>query len=195
MKLFIATQNKHKIEEITSILPSSLDITIPSEYIDIPEGVISYVENALIKAEAWAKKFPDHIILSDDSGLEVEYLNNAPGVISSDWAGKDSPQEALLQKLETELEGVPFEKRQARFVCYMLLRMPNSQIFVSRGECSGHIALERSGSKGFGYDPLFIADAYPTRSMAELSSEQKNTISHRQKALIGIKDYLKYLGA
>ncbi|MGL4388263.1 MAG: non-canonical purine NTP pyrophosphatase [Brevinema sp.] len=194
MKLFIATQNKHKIEEITAVLSTSLKIVTPTESLNIMEGSRSYIENALIKANIWAEKYPDHYILSDDSGLEVEYLDNAPGVISSEWAGVNSTQQDLINKLLVELENIPFEKRSAKFVCYMLLRSPDGQNFVSRGECAGRIAMEISGSKGFGYDPLFLPEAHQfKKSLADLSFEEKNMISHRKKSLIGIHDFLNFL--
>ncbi|MGL4562906.1 MAG: RdgB/HAM1 family non-canonical purine NTP pyrophosphatase [Brevinema sp.] len=196
MKIFIATQNKHKINEITCMLNASpISVLTPNQTLEIKEGSTSYIENALTKANAWSKIYSQHYLLSDDSGLEVECLGNAPGVISSDWAGSNSSQEDLINKLLSELSNVPFENRTAKFVCYMLLKSPKGDIFVSRGECFGRIALEKSGSEGFGYDPLFLPQEYNYKiSMADLTLEQKNKISHRQKALIGIRDYLYFLG-
>lgn len=193
MKIFIATQNKHKIEEIKNIMPE-IHFVIPENHIDIQEGDDSYIINALLKANTWQHLYPNYYILADDSGIEVEALNNAPGVISAEWAGKNSSQEELIAKILKELKDIPFEQRNAKFVSYMLLKSPTGEIFVSRGECYGKIALEVSGIKGFGYDPVFLPQEYNfQKSMAELSTEQKNTLSHRKKALIGIRDYLKYL--
>ena len=194
MKILLATQNKHKIEEITAILSSlsSINITIPSQSLDIPEGDRSYIENALLKAKAWSKLYPDHYILADDSGLEVFALNNAPGVISAEYAGKNATHQDNLDKLLLALTGIT--NRSAVFVSYILLLSPQQEIFFSRGECYGTITTTQSGNKGFGYDPIFAPSQFDkNQTLADLTPEQKNSISHRYKALIGLKDYLQYI--
>lgn len=191
MRILLATQNKGKIKEIQAILPH-IAFTIPEQSLDIPEGETSYIENALLKAKAWAKYYPDHYILSDDSGLEVVALDNAPGVISAEWAGKEAFNQDHINKLLKEL--TTCTDRRAKFVSYILLLSPNQNIFVSRGECHGIIAQTQSGNKGFGYDPIFIPIEYQ-QTLADMSSEEKNKISHRSKALLGIKDYILYLEA
>ena len=194
MNILLATQNKHKIEEITAILSSlsSINITIPTESLDIVEGDRSYIENALLKAKAWSKLYPDHYILADDSGLEVFALNNAPGVISAEYAGKDSTHQEHIDKLLLALTGIT--NRSALFVSYILLLSPQQEIFFSRGECYGSITTKQSGNKGFGYDPIFAPLQFDNnQTLADLTAEQKNSISHRYKALIGLKDYLQYI--
>ncbi len=196
MNILLATQNKHKIEEISSILLSisSINITIPSQLLDIPEGDISYIENALLKAKTWAKYYPDHYILADDSGLEVAALNNAPGVISAEYAGKNATHQEHIDKLLLELNDVT--DRSALFVSYILLLSPQQEIFFSRGECYGSITKHQSGHKGFGYDPIFAPLQFNHQyTLADLTIEQKNSISHRYKALLGLKDYLQYIEA
>ena len=194
MNILLATQNKHKIEEITAILSSlsSINITIPTESLDIVEGDRSYIENALLKAKTWSKLYPDHYILADDSGLEVFALNNAPGVISAEYAGKDSTHQEHIDKLLLALTGIT--NRSALFVSYILLLSPQQEIFFSRGECYGSITTKQSGNKGFGYDPIFAPLQFDNnQTLADLTAEQKNSISHRYKALIGLKDYLQYI--
>ncbi|MGL5721951.1 MAG: non-canonical purine NTP pyrophosphatase [Brevinema sp.] len=186
--LVIASQNLHKIEEIRQMLPYS--IICPQEKKDIPETGTTYIENALIKARAWAELYPDAFILADDSGVEVSALNGAPGVISADWAGVASSQEKLIEKMLVELEGTPLESRGASMVCTMLLLAPKGNIFVSRGETLGRIALEPRGTQGFGFNPLFLsADFGYQKTFAELSAEQRNRISHRSRALAGVRDF------
>ncbi len=199
LKILLATQNKHKIAEIQAILPE-ITFTIPEKCLDIPEGSVSYIENALLKATRWQKEYPNHYILADDSGLEVEVLGNAPGVISAEWAGKDATNQEHIDKVMTALENEP--NRKAKFVAYIVLLAPTnssigepiSNIFFSRGESLGRIAPTQSRAEGFGYDPIFLAQELDyTCTLADLSSEQKNSISHRYHALIGIRDYLLYL--
>ena len=194
MNILLATQNKHKIEEITAILSSlsSINITIPTESLDIVEGDRSYIENALLKAKSWSRLYPDHYILADDSGLEVFALNNAPGVVSAEYAGKTATHQDHIDKLLLALTSV--RERAALFVSYILLLSPQQEIFFSRGECYGSITTKQSGNKGFGYDPIFAPLQFDNnQTLADLTAEQKNSISHRYKALIGLKDYLQYI--
>ena len=194
MNILLATQNKRKIEEITAILSSlsSINIIIPSQSLDIPEGDRSYIENALLKAKAWSKLYPDHYILADDSGLEVFALDNAPGVISAEYAGKNATHQEHIDKLLLALTDIT--NRSALFVSYILLLSPQQEIFFSRGECYGNITTKQSGNKGFGYDPIFAPLQFNNQqTLADLTPEQKNSISHRYKALTGLKDYLQYI--
>ncbi len=194
MNILLATQNKHKIQEITDILScfANICITSPSESLDIPEGETSYIENALLKAESWSKIYPNHYILADDSGLEVPSINNEPGVISAEYAGKNASHKEHIDKLLSKLKNS--SDRRGLFVSYVMLLSPDKNIFCSRGECRGRILESPSGHGGFGYDPIFAPEGFEC-SMAELSPEQKNRISHRYKALLGIRDYIKYLEA
>ncbi len=192
MNIILATQNAHKIQEISSILSDfkNLNLIVPSESLDIPEGDTSYIANALLKAEAWAELYPDSYVLADDSGLEVPSINNEPGVISAEYAGKNASHKEHIDKLLSKLKNN--DDRRGFFVSYVLLLSPKKQIFCSRGECRGLILETPRGVEGFGYDPVFEPEGY-NQSMAELSPEEKNKISHRCKALLGLKDYIKYL--
>ncbi|MGL4676486.1 MAG: RdgB/HAM1 family non-canonical purine NTP pyrophosphatase [Brevinema sp.] len=190
MNILLATQNPHKIQEISAIVP--FKISIPDQSLEIPEGSTSYIKNALIKAQAWSKYYPDYYILADDSGLEVSALNNAPGIISAEYAGKNASHSEHINKLLQQMLSIT--ERTAYFISYIILLSPNKNIFCSRGECRGKIAYSPIGTKGFGYDPIFLPEAFQYRySLAELSSEQKNKISHRSQALLGLKDYITYL--
>lgn len=193
MNILLATQNQHKISEIQNILPH-INFTIPNTTLNIIEGHNSYIANALLKAKTWTKHYPDHYILADDSGLEVMALNNAPGVITAEWAGIHASQAEHNNKLLSALHHIPFEQRDAKFVAYIVLLTPTKNIFCSRGEVLGKIATDYSGNQGFGYDPLFLPLEYHYQlTMADLSIQQKNQISHRYRALLGIKDYLHYI--
>lgn len=194
MQILLATQNTHKIQEITAILSSitNLQIDTPQQHLDIPEGEISYIENALLKAKTWSKLYPQHYILADDSGLEVPAIQHAPGVISAEYAGKNASHKEHIDKLLANLQNI--SDRNAFFVSYIVLLSPKGHIFFSRGECHGKIACQPRGEEGFGYDPIFLPQELNYNySLAELNAEQKNRISHRYRALLGLKDYLKYI--
>lgn len=183
MKLLIATRNPHKLEEIQQIfdLPG-LDIVSALDYPQIPEVVedgLTLEANAVKKAVTlavatglWA--------LADDSGLEVEALDGAPGVYSARYAGEPPDYAANNQKLLAELDGVT--DRAAQFRCVIALSEPSGRAQYVEGVCKGTIAGGLRGSNGFGYDPLFVPDGY-TETFAELPSDEKNRISHRGRAL------------
>lgn len=191
--ILLATQNLHKINEIKQIC-NNIEFTVPERTLEIPETGQTYLANALIKAQAWSRYYPESYILSDDSGLEVHALNNAPGVFSADWAGINASQDTLISKLLANMEHI--SDRTATFVSYALLLAPNGNIFVSRGECAGRIAYHRQGTQNFGFDPVFLPQEYHyKKSFAELTSQEKNSISHRAKALAGIKDFWEILYA
>lgn len=191
-EIVVASKNKGKIKEIRNIL-SGTDIKVVSmEEVgfneDIEETGKTFYENALIKAGAIYDKTKS-VVLSDDSGLEVEYLDNAPGVYSARFAQND---DARIEKLLGLLQNVPENKRKARFVCSMVLYI-NEQYYVSaEGTVDGYIATDRNGSKGFGYDPVFYLPEYH-KTMAEVSENVKNKISHRAKALEQIVQKIKEL--
>ena len=196
--ILIATSNKGKIKEIKHILADVKHIKIISlteihgHGFDVEEHGKTFQENALIKAKAYAEKF-GYVALADDSGLEVDYLNGAPGMNSARYAGDDATDEERVKKLLGELKDVPATKRTARFRCIVCLYDPASgDKMFSDGVCSGVITNAPSGSNGFGYDPIFIPDGYKC-TMAELPSEQKNSISHRGRALKVLKEKLLHL--
>lgn len=185
-ELLIATGNPHKFEEIgdefreLGITPVSLDdIGIRLER---PEAGSTYHENARIKAEeAYEKTTVES--LADDSGLEVDALDGAPGVRSDRWAGDDATAEDKNNFLLEKLEGVSLEDRTARYVCEMVLVDGTGERLRSRGVCEGRIALEPSGEEGFGYDPIFQVEQRNWETFGSLPAEVKGWISHRAVAL------------
>ena len=156
--------------------------------IDIVEDGKTFEENALIKAKAVCGACGE-IVLSDDSGLEVDYLNKEPGIYSARYMGEDTSYHIKNASLIERLSGVPDEKRTARFVCAVAVVFPDGREMVLRRTMEGRIAYEEKGENGFGYDPIFFLPEYGCTS-AELSPEEKNRISHRGKALRAIREFL-----
>ncbi len=198
LELFLATRNEGKIREIRELL-KGCEISLASlrDYPDAPEVAENgeaYRDNALTKARfftGWTGK----LTLADDSGLEVDYLQGRPGVFSARYAGDGADDRENNRRLLGELEGIPPGKRGAVFRCVMALVTPWGDEEVVEGECRGHIGLEERGERGFGYDPIFIIPRYG-KTVAELSIEEKNRLSHRGKALRKLKKILKrYVGA
>lgn len=194
-KIIFATGNQDKMREIREIL-SGLEMEILSMKeagveADIVEDGKSFEENALIKASAIARKVQgkDMVVLADDSGLEIDYLNKEPGIYSARYLGEDTPYEIKNQNLIERLKGVPKEKRTARFVCAIAAVFDDGRICVTRGTIEGYIGWEPAGENGFGYDPIFYVDEYNC-STAQLSREVKNQLSHRGKALRAMREKL-----
>lgn len=194
-KILFATGNEGKMKEIQLIL-ADLNMPILSLKdanidIDILEDGKSFQANAIIKAKAVAE-ISNCIVLADDSGLEVDYLNNEPGIYSARYMGEDTSYTIKNLSIIERLENVPIEERTARFVCEIAAVLPNGVILTSRGTMEGFIGYEERGEKGFGYDPIFYVPEF-TCTSAELTIEQKNKISHRGKALRLIKEeIMKY---
>ena len=194
-KIIFATGNKNKMIEIREIL-KDLDAEILSMKeagisIDIEENGATFEENSQIKAEAVAKECPDAIVLADDSGLEIDYLNKEPGVYSARYMGEDTSYDIKNQALLDRLEGVPKEKRTARFVCAICAVVPGcEEPFTVRGTIEGYIGWEPAGENGFGYDPIFYVPDLDC-STAQLSMEEKNARSHRGNALRAIREVLE----
>lgn len=188
MKIVLATSNPHKVEEINAITKDlGVEFVLPPEGFDPVEDGETFEDNALIKAKE-AHRLTNMPSLADDSGLCVDALNGEPGIHSARYA--DTPQ-GRIEKLLGELKDVPFEKRTAKFVCAMtLLDKDGKVLFSDRGECYGKIGFESKGTNGFGYDPVFIVNS-GNLTMAELSEDEKNTISHRAVALRKVTDFLK----
>lgn len=157
---------------------------------DIVEDGSTFEDNAMIKASEIAKYLPNDIILADDSGLEIDYLNKEPGIYSARYMGEDTSYRIKNANLIQRLEGVPDEKRTARFVCAIAAAFPDGSVKTVRAAMEGRIGYEERGENGFGYDPIFYLPEYGCSS-AELSMEEKNKISHRGKALRAIKDELR----
>ena len=194
-RIVFATGNQNKMKEIRMILE---DLGMPIYSMkelgieqDIVEDGETFEANAEIKARAIAKCLPDDIILADDSGLEIDYLNKAPGVYSARFAGEDTSYDIKNNLLLDKLKGVPDEKRTARFLCVICAVFPDGEVETARGTIEGRIAHEIVGENGFGYDPIFYLDEYGCSSAA-LTREQKNAISHRGKALEAMKRELAH---
>lgn len=181
----VATTNSGKLYEINLILGDlGVELVRPADLgirLDVDESGATYAENAALKAVACAR-LADLPSLGDDSGLEVEALGGAPGLHSARYAGAGATDSDRYSLLLQRLEGVPSERRTARFCCAVALATPDGAVAVATGACAGRIALEPAGTNGFGYDPVFFLDEYG-RTMAELPESVKNRISHRARAL------------
>ncbi len=192
-KIIFATGNSGKMREIRDIL-KDMDLEIFSMKeagidIDIEEDGSTFEENAVIKAKAVAVH-TDAIVLADDSGLEIDYLNKEPGIYSARYLGEDTSFSDKSKNLIERLEGVPDEKRTARFVCAIAAVMPDGEIITTLGTIEGRIGYQEEGENGFGYDPIFYVPEYGCTT-AQLSEEQKNRISHRCRALEAMKEELR----
>ena len=184
MDFLIATHNLKKRDELQRIL-SPLGITVLTadeagvDLTDVEETGTTFEENALLKARSGAKE-GNMPCIADDSGLCVDALDGAPGVYSARFAGEHGNDEKNIDKLLEALKDVPDEKRTAKFVCAVTCVFPDGKVIRTRGECHGVIAHERIGHGGFGYDPVFLCGE---KSFGELTSEEKDAVSHRGKAL------------
>ena len=192
-KIIFATGNQDKMREIREIL-ADMDVEVVSMkeagiHADIVEDGSTFEENAVIKAKTICE-LTGEITLADDSGLEIDYLNKEPGIYSARYMGHETSYREKNANLISRLDGVPKEKRTARFVCAIAAALPDGNSLVTRGTIEGYIGWEECGSNGFGYDPIFYL---PERgcTTAELSPEEKNSISHRGNALRLMKELLE----
>lgn len=193
-RIVFATGNQDKMKEIRMIL-SDLGMPVYSMKevgveMDIVEDGTSFEENAEIKARAVARVLKDDIILADDSGLEIDYLDKAPGIYSARFAGEDTSYDVKNRIFLDRLEGVPEEERTARFVCAVAAVFPDGSARTVRGTIEGRIAHEILGENGFGYDPIFYVPEYGCTT-GEMSVELKNELSHRGKALRAMRKILE----
>ena len=193
-KIIFATGNAGKMKEIRMIM-ADLNIEVQSmKEADIQAEIVedgeTFEENAKIKAQAIGQELRARgeraIVLADDSGLEIDYLNKEPGVYSARYMGEDTSYSVKNASLIQRLEGVPDEERTARFVCVIAAVFPDGSVFETRATIEGRIGYEERGENGFGYDPIFYLPEYGMYS-AELAPEEKNRISHRGKALEEMK--------
>lgn len=186
-ELILASNNAHKVEEIKSILDDYKILTLKDigYYEDIIEDGTTFEENALIKARTIAK-YSGKAAIADDSGLSVAFLDGRPGVYSARYS-KEQSDEKNIEKVLEELNG---EKSKAKFVSVIALVRPDGSEITFRGECHGEIIFEKRGSNGFGYDPIFYVPSLE-KTFAELTPEQKNSISHRKESLEKFSKYLK----
>lgn len=193
MKMVFATGNAHKLHEAGEILSDLCELVMPSSLgltEEIPETGETLEENSLQKARYLYDKLKTDCF-ADDTGLEVEALGGAPGVYSARYAGEAKDSGANMDKLLRELQALgPGASRRARFRTVITL-VKDGCLYQFEGEMKGSIANSRSGSEGFGYDPIFIADEYPDRTVAQLDEHTKNSISHRGRALRRMAAWLK----
>lgn len=192
-RIIFATGNAGKMKEIRMIL-ANLGIPVVSMKeagitADIEENGTSFEENAIIKAKT-IMEMTGEIVMADDSGLEIDYLDGAPGIYSARFMGEDTSYDIKNRALIAKLDGVPDEKRTARFVCSIACALPDGRVLTSYGTMEGIIGYEIKGANGFGYDPIFYLPEYGCTS-AEITPEQKNELSHRGKALRSMKELLK----
>ena len=192
-RMIFATGNEGKMREIRMIL-GDLDLPVVSMKeagvsADIEENGTTFEENAIIKAKAIMEKTGE-VTMADDSGLEIDALGGEPGIYSARYMGEDTSYDIKNQNLIDRLEGVPREKRTARFVCAIACVFPDGRILTSRGTMEGIIGHKIAGENGFGYDPIFFLPEYGCTS-AELSPEKKNELSHRGEGLKKIRKILE----
>ncbi|MCI7767375.1 MAG: RdgB/HAM1 family non-canonical purine NTP pyrophosphatase [Oscillospiraceae bacterium] len=187
MKIILASNNKNKLREFREILePAGFEVISQSEAgadIEVEETGTTFEENAYLKAKAIYEmmKLP---VIADDSGLEVDALNGAPGIYSARYAEEGKRCARVL----SELEGVPDEKRTARFICCICYIDETGGKHIVKGACEGKIGYEKRGTNGFGYDPIFM---FGDKSFAEISAEEKNSVSHRSVALKKFEEVIK----
>ena len=183
--MIAATRNRGKAREIREALKGlGLRILTLSDFSDVPEieeDGKSFIENALKKARFYSKYF-GKLTIADDSGLEVDRLKGLPGIHSARYSGEKASSRENNRKLLNAVKGVPFSKRGARFKGILAMVSPDGREVIKEGSCRGKIGFKEKGKRGFGYDPLFLLPKYG-KTMAELSLEEKNKISHRGKAL------------
>ena len=191
MRIIFATANRGKLREAAEVLGPGFEVVSPADLgitEDIPETGATLQENSLQKAQYLFDRtgLP---CFADDTGLEVDALGGAPGIYSARYAGPGHDSEANMDKLLAEL--IRLDDRQARFRTVVTLILADGQPHFFEGSCEGSIAREKSGCGGFGYDPVFLPDAYPGRTLAEVSEEEKNAVSHRGKAIRAMAEWLR----
>ena len=193
-RIVFATGNENKMKEIRMIMADlGMEIISMKEAgveLDIVEDGMTFEENAEIKARAVSRVLTSDIVLADDSGLEIDYLDKAPGIYSARFAGEDTSYDIKNRILLDRMEGVPDEQRTARFVCAVAAVFPDGTVSTVRGTIEGIVAKESEGENGFGYDPIFYVPEYACTT-AQMTPEQKNEISHRGKALREMREVLK----
>lgn len=196
-KIIVATGNEHKMQEIRQILSAE-----DTEFVSLKEAGLldinivedgkTFVDNAIIKART-ISDITGGVVIADDSGLEVDYMNKAPGVYSARFLGEDTPYSIKNKYIIDKLEEAKGGERSARFVCAVACALPDGNNLTVTGTIEGQIGYEEKGENGFGYDPIFYVPEYGCTT-AELSPDEKNKISHRGKALTAMRDLLKEKG-
>lgn len=196
MEIVVATRNRKKLKEISRIL-EGLDVNLftMDEFPDCPEveeTEMTFEGNALKKAIA-VSSCTGKAALADDSGLEVDALDGAPGVYSARYAGDGATDRDNVDKLMSELESVPEEKKMARFVCVIALAWPEGRVETFYGKVEGRIGRSPAGTSGFGYDPVFYPEGHH-RTFAEMPPTEKDAMSHRGRALERLREYMATIG-
>lgn len=206
-RIIFATGNQEKMKEIRQIMAGCpVEVCSMKEAeikCEVEENGTTFAQNARIKANSIAevlrKMYQDadkecrDVVLADDSGLEIDALNKEPGVYSARYMGEDTPYHEKNMNLVSRLEGIPVEKRTARFVCAIAAVLPDGSVIDTQAAIEGYIGYEEKGENGFGYDPIFYVPEFGCTT-AELTMEQKNKISHRGKALSAMKEKLQEKG-
>ena len=198
MKIIFATNNQGKYKEIKEIMRDfQVEVVSMKEagiFLEPEETGTTFLENATIKAKAVFEAAPEgSLVIADDSGIEIDFMDKQPGVDSALFMGVDTSYRIRNQAIIDRLDGVPDEKRTARFICVIVAILPDGTLLHSKGVMEGRIAYAESGENGFGYDPIFFLPEYGKTS-AEIPPDEKNKISHRGKALKEMKEILaKYL--
>ncbi|WDF04135.1 XTP/dITP diphosphatase [Shouchella hunanensis] len=190
-ELLIATSNKGKVEDFKKLFQGMYEVKSLLDYPHIPDIIEdgqTFQDNAQKKAEVLSTALNETVV-ADDSGLVIDALNGRPGVFSARYAGEEKNDQANIEKVLEDLRGVAEQDRTARFVCTIALASPNKETIFFEGQCEGFISHEQVGEHGFGYDPIFYV-GQTAKTMAQLTLEEKNEISHRARAIEQLKDYL-----
>lgn len=192
-RIIFATTNKNKVKEVNMMMEDfDVELVTMKEVgidVDIVENGTTFEENAIIKART-IMEMTDEIAIADDSGLEVDYLDGAPGIYSARFLGEDTSYDIKNNYIIDKLKNVKGKERSARFVCAMAAAFPNGDVLTCKGTIEGVIALEQRGTNGFGYDPIVYVPEYEMTT-GEMAPELKNSISHRGKALEQMKEILR----
>jgi XTP/dITP diphosphohydrolase len=193
-RLAIASHNTHKLRELARICADwpvtwvTVAVHDPADFPDVEETGATYLENALLKAHATAGSLGIAAI-ADDSGIEVDALGGKPGPRSARYAGEDASDEQNLELLMSALKGIPAAGRTARYRCVAAVALPDGATLHAEGMCEGTLMARRRGERGFGYDPIFVPEGWE-ETMAELSDDQKDRISHRGRAFRAVRELL-----
>ncbi len=196
VKLLVATNNPGKVRELKELLAElPVEITFPAREgldLEVHETGGTFEENARLKALAYAQA-GGLLTLADDSGLEVDALDGAPGVYSARYAGSGATDADRYRKLLAAMADIPPGQRTARFRCVVALAQPDGAVYTATGVCEGEIGFAPRGTHGFGYDPIFLVQGFGGQTMAELAPEVKNRISHRARAVLALRPVLEQL--
>ncbi|MBU5466544.1 XTP/dITP diphosphatase [Virgibacillus sp. MSJ-26] len=193
-EIIIATKNKGKAKEFEEFFkPHGIRTISLLDFVEEPQDIeetgVTFKENAALKAETMSNEL-NKPVLADDSGLIIDALDGRPGIFSARYAGEPKNDQANIEKVLNELRDVTEKNRTARFICVIAIAQPDQQTIFKTGYCEGHISFSETGTHGFGYDPIFIPEGY-TNSMAELTSDEKNLISHRSHAIKQLEQWIQ----